>query len=537
MKRTFTLTGWTRMLMLAIAMVLGLSSAKAVDWTTATEITASADGVSMTFKGERAYYKYTATETGVLTISHEAQNQLSYLHLVDENGDELSEGWQKDKQLKTLTVDVEAGKTYYFLLLDPMGWLNSHTYKVTITTGTSTKTLTVTSSIAAGTTINITGSGSGYTDYVTITPAAELGDITVELTCDDDNLAIEPNDNSKGDHLIIDMKETIYNWLKNGTIKEGDELTLIITGIHAEDDEDNVYGEDGTYTITFKAPAMPTTLVSTKQPDVLNSYYLPGSEEGVVTLTFDQEIASTSGVTLSFGNREYESTFYQESLEPVIDGKTISVDLCGVLRTKEAMLGANGSEYEYITLKVAGIKDKKGNYTYTSKQGNVGSYSLNWKINDITKDITSEWTPADGAVLDKDTRNITLWIDQDSVVTFSGANLVVTYADKTETVELSQAEIIKSIPEDGGVEYSFVIPSTVDLTKAKSVAVSLLELVSFDGVAKEIPTITYGTVDGINGIAAEASNGQKAIFTIGGQKVAAAQNGLYIVDGKKVVLK
>ena len=49
-------------------------------------------------------------------------------------------------------------------------------------------------------------------------------------------------------------------------------------------------------------------------------------------------------------------------------------------------------------------------------------------------------------------------------------------------------------------------------------------------------TITDATATGINAVAAESTN-NGAIYNMAGQRVMNAQRGLYIINGKKVVLK
>lgn len=61
-------------------------------------------------------------------------------------------------------------------------------------------------------------------------------------------------------------------------------------------------------------------------------------------------------------------------------------------------------------------------------------------------------------------------------------------------------------------------------------------VVELDGQQSEAATYTI-TVTGINGVSVDAADGRQTIYTIGGQKVSKATKGLYIINGKKVVVK
>ena len=56
------------------------------------------------------------------------------------------------------------------------------------------------------------------------------------------------------------------------------------------------------------------------------------------------------------------------------------------------------------------------------------------------------------------------------------------------------------------------------------------------GSSTNILSLTFGSLTGIE-TATQAQPGQKAVFDLQGRRVEKAQKGLYIVNGKKVLVK
>lgn len=137
-------------------------------------------------------------------------------------------------------------------------------------------------------------------------------------------------------------------------MKGGDKFIVRLFNVTAADDATIVYGTDGTADVEYIIGEMPIQLISTENTSgAFKSYYMPTDPTGIVTLTFDGEVASAI-VNLSFGSTDIEGDYYTEEITPVIEGKTIKIDLTGKQRTPDIMV-ASGTNYNNVMLNISKV--------------------------------------------------------------------------------------------------------------------------------------------------------------------------------------
>ena len=443
-------------------------------------------------------------------------------------------------------LNVEEGTTYYFKLVAT--WADSAFYILQSEAGGAVTSLTLSSTNPTeGSTLNITGSGTVvayFNQPVTCTSTATMtsGHMT------NDTLAV--NVVSSTSSLQVEYKSALMDWLSNGHVQEGDTVTFTVTDIASAAHPDSLLNGDGTLTLSFLAPATPVQLIEASVPETFLSYWLPGDEDGILSLVFDGELSSASAY-LTYGERDTEGEYYYETLTVEIDSNQIAIDLTDHLRNPSTLL-ASSTVYESVYIKVASVLDINGNSPYSTDQGSVGSYSYNIDYEDISRNIATEWTPADGKSIEN-TKEVELYISEMGVAIYSG--VTITYIDSStyDTITVTiDADELTIEEEDGGEVITFTLPEGVN--SGYNVTITLADLQFIDGIytddREESFTVTYNPVDddtatAISAVATTGTlSGEQDIYTLGGQLVRknastldGLPKGVYIMGGQKVLVK
>lgn len=524
------------------------------------------------------YWMYTADETETLTMLALQTNTGSYIPrpFSDESLEEaisIDAGYVGGYYQYQL--NVVSGETYYFKLLAT--WTDSAYYVLQSEAGGADNTLQVTSTTPTeGSTLSLTGTGN-VTFYCNLAFTCDsLASMrSGSMVCS----TLEVNIISSTCSAQTSFKDVLMEWLQAGEVQPGDDIVFTFTGIASAANPDSLLGADGSLTLSYVVPSMPTQLVEEHVPETFLSYWLPDDEDGLLRLVFDDAISYATAY-LTYGERESEEDYYYETFTPQIDDNVLTVDFTDCLRNPSSLL-ASGTLYESVYIKVGSVLDANGNAVYSDDQGSVGSFSYSLPYSDISQNFATEWLPADGKDISSES-TCELYISTSGVVLFDA--FLFTYqsvdADASAitdgTLSIGSDAFVYA-DEDGGAVYTFSFPDEV---KAGYNVVLTLDGVQYvDGIYSDertaMLTVTYNPATdeelaellsesedaddseqdtgesedtddsetGLTMLTGDENNAATIVYTLTGQAVRTRANtleglpqGLYIVGGRKVLI-
>ncbi len=377
-----------------------------------------------------------------------------------------------------------------------------------------------------------------------------------------------------------ELKSALLNLANAGKIKEGDEITVYVKGIK-EDPEDVAEGETpivyGDCSVKVKVGKLPAVLLNATMDGVpVNSetkfltYYAPGT--GKLVLTFSHELDEEEGeAMLTFGDFDQADNggYYREDNDEKegnftmqVKGNQVILDFSGKRRAVNDMVTSTesnrGADFTKINLQISKITDIYGVRANSTSSTTAGRFNYSFSLDTPETNVSSEFTPANGASL-KNVDNVEIWITDEESLTYQG--VVFTYDLKENGIEPvpdeeGNVDIIKEVvvdmdhltrvaDEDDTEEgaYILTVPVPEEVKNMHNVTVSLYKVTCADGKDyTNIIAAKYNVVaTGINNIHVAADKAVK-VYNLNGQLVREGKSldglhGVYVANGKKIVLK
>lgn len=356
--------------------------------------------------------------------------------------------------------------------------------------------------------------------------------------------------------VSADLKNTLVSLASNGKIKAGDEFTVEVKNV-TENPEDVAEGVEplvyGDVRLKLKMGNLPAMLESATLDGVpvtsstkFLTYYAEG--KGKLVLTFTKEMSDEYGsATLRFGDFDKQDAggYYQEEdgkgFTMTIKGKQVILDFSGKNRRISDMVSSTESDnedaYTKINIEIAQLRSIDGIKPYSTSTSGKFNYSFDLEVPMVN--VSSEFTPANGASI-KDEDEIEIWITDAEQIKFDGVNFKYV-DDNNEPQVITVTEYTWEPDEDGAYILTVKIPEEVK-TK-NNVTVCLDNIFCADGkdYSNIIAAIYNKVADGISNITVETNKNMK-VYNLNGQLVSkgkslSGQKGIYVVNGKKVILK
>lgn len=286
--------------------------------------------------------------------------------------------------------------------------------------------------------------------------------------------------------ITVPFYSLLKPYIASGAIKPGDEFKVTIKTLVSEEDEPYVNADaNGNCVFTFLCGSIPVICTQQYCPDPFVSYWPAGTTEGILKMTFNDDlgVSDKTYASLSWGNQEgEEGQFYYEELPVKIEGNTATVDFTGKLRTPATMTpNYPDSEYSMITIGVIGLVDKYG-VPVGSGSGTIGSYTFapRYKVLDRAT-IATEFEPNSGSDL-AEASKVNVWISGINSITFDGFKIEATdkNTDAVTTYIVEMKDVTVTPDGSDAAEYDFNMPQEV-LANAKTAVVTLNNVVSLDG--------------------------------------------------------
>ena len=445
-------------------------------------------------KFTKTIYTFTAPKDGVITITAtkmSGDKEVPSSDCPQVFSDEAMQNRISNMAVTgTETATLTAGTKYY---IQAKWSMKEYKWKATMDGNAG---LTITGmSPEEGKTFDITSTTGLHVEF----NMAVTADKTASLTCGSqsvDTIEVSPLNNT----LNLEPRNTIYAWVQKGLVKPGDKMTFKITGVHAASDENMKYGEDGTLTLEYLAPSIPTMLAKETVPATFKSFWAKGDKDGIVVLEFDHDLMpvgtkgddgkdqQTAVATLGMGNIE-GGPYYTETLSPdngklTIEGNKLMVDLTDSLRTIESM--GLDQNYGTISLKISYVKSADGVNVYSPGQGTFGSFGYTLPYEEVVSNIASEFTPATKSSI-ADVDNIEIYLSDKTAVTYSGVKFAWTADDKAKEVVVANKDI--TVKDEGQTGVSLTVPVPAEAKTAQNVTVTLADAVFIDGQNHDISAL------------------------------------------------
>jgi len=383
-------------------------------------------------------------------------------------GNELAVTYNSMFGQKSYDFKVEEGKTYVMYASFIMN--NGTVMTMTMNDGQSFKLISKT---PADGVFNVSNGGQMAFDFDKAVSVAEA-----TINCNGKSARLNPSTNVGS--VFFETKSIVWDWLTNGTAKEGDKFTIKMTGLCLVADNTVLYNGTGVFEEEFTFGPMPIYIVSEENTsgDFL-SYYRKDDSKGVVRLTFSGPVKEGATAILKYGNidQDADGEYYVENLPTTIEGNTLCINLNEKRRRASDMV-KSGTVYPNIVLGVTGVFDTNGNYAYATGSGSLGSYWYSYNFKEIGSNVVAEFTPANGADL-KNTKNIEIWITDEDKLTYSGIEFTYEVDGVSKSVVVTDFKK-ENDPEEENAKI-LTVPVPAEVATAKNVVLTFKDLQSSDG--------------------------------------------------------
>ena len=444
-------------------------------------------------------------------------------------------------------ITVEEGRTYYFTTSSV-----TETHTATFYYSDGDNSIQISSNYEDGAVVSTTDRNLELTfdRAVTCTPYVACGDNPREEI---PSSYINSIFGSGQYFYSITLSQLIGYLIDGGKLNVGDSFTITLEDITDTNNPDLIYGDDGTYSITFELGEMPATLVGVDPADgsTIYTYYPVDGEEGLVTFTFSDPISTDTrgfNVTVSYGDMEAGS--YTVFNPPyTVSGNDVIVDIRGI-RFPETVSGGRGGstgQPTMVSLSLSGLTTADGRPVSTNYP-NAGTSAVLAFFTVVKQEISFiyDFMPQSGTDEPLDNYDeILIWLN--NPIMYDGITQTWYNARGQQMSRTLTPERVPFEWDDLYEGYVAHVPVSDISYNNSPVTLTVDNAYLMNGDPVTI-TGTFNNVGsaGITSVTADGDGGGTEVYTVGGtlvRKGAASQaldglpQGLYIVNGKKYVAR
>lgn len=486
------------------------------------------------------YFKHTATKDGVLVF-----HPLNYIpvifYSVDNTGageEQLSVKQDASSQ-KYYYAEVLNGETYYF----KTGFvMDAATVEVYYDDGSLETGITLKSSYENGDTFYLNG---------------ENLELTIDRDVNIDSFKILYGEGGSVDipsediipnffnnyYCSINLNPTIENLVDEGKLSEDESFKVRIEGIADKNNPEILYGEDGSFEISLVLGKLPATVtgISPVSGSNINTYYIEGADEGIITFTFSEDIQNVGEVSYSYGDAEAGS-YVKGALSYQIEGNTVAVNIQGITFPEKVVTTSSGEVQTVVTIAFSSIKTING----SDVEPNIDGKLLGAMYYVVKENISysSEITPLDGGSLDN-VSEIVVWTNVK--IFYDGVELGYKDKEGFDCQKLFTVEECPSVYDEDEEGYIMTVPLKGIEFGAGNVEFEVKNVMLTNGDKKEIKA-TFTTSGSSSGLQDVLSYGEYAVvYDLNGilvteglvnDIIGSLEKGkAYIVNGKKIVVE
>ena len=350
--------------------------------------------------------------------------------------------------------------------------------------------------------------------------------------------------------FAVELNKIIEPMIEENDIRPGEKFRITVNGIQSQGSDPQIYGEDGTYSVTLELDEMPVqvTDINPANGSTLHTFYPEGGDAGLITFTFDAELdpdpmanggTRPISVTCSYGDPESGSGA-THNLPYTIGGNTLTADIRGIRFPETVSSSRGGEQPTSITLNLKGLRSVDGRDVRTNYVG-AGTTAV-MAIYPLEKEQIQFYFDSDpqGGSL-QGYNEVLLWLSA-PLLSFDNITYSWETSRGTRTMVYGSDEIEFTYDEMMG-GYTAYVPLD-GVSKAVPVTMTLVGGTLMNGDAANLE-ILFDPTTGIDDVTVDGDEVVK-VYTIGGTlvkecKQSEAANGLakgvYIINNKKYVVK
>lgn len=350
--------------------------------------------------------------------------------------------------------------------------------------------------------------------------------------------------------FVVELNKIIEPMIEENDIRPGEKFRITVNGIQSQGSDPQIYGEDGTYSVTLELDEMPVqvTDINPANGSTLYTFYPEGGDAGLITFTFDAELdpdpmanggTRPISVTCSYGDPESGSGA-THNLPYTIEGNTLTADIRGIRFPETVSTSRGGEQPTSITLNLKGLRsvdgrDVRTNYVGAGTTAVIAIYPLEKEQIQFYYDSDPQGGSLQGY------NEVLLWLSA-PLLSFDNITYSWETSRGTRTMVYGSDEIEFTYDEMMG-GYTAYVPLD-GVSKAVPVTMTLVGGTLMNGDAANLE-ILFDPTTGISDVTVDGDEIVK-VYTIGGTlvkecKLSEAANGLakgvYIINNKKYVVK
>ncbi len=476
---------------------------------------------------------FTPSETGVIRCYSSGDLISPYAEPTHDTPIQPTNGYYGADGVKVRFYDVVAGVPLYFYDFCP---LDAGTFRIS----TGIEPIELVDVTPAEDVSNLSLS-TNYNASITFNIPIKCTKCVLSIN----DASVELNPTITDSYINIYWSNTILNWYHEGKISEGDILTLTLTGIrdayNSSNRPDFGYGV-GKLILKYKMADKPAELINeygTPASGVSDflTYYLPGSGEGLVKLTFSGDLDKDCHpiAELTYGDPDnIEMGMYIENPPVSVDGKTVTVDLQGKTRFPDEMIPGLPVQSN-IGLRIYGIKSADGQYVLTGYSSSPYSFGYSYNLKSVVYSLAADWVPAAGSALNAG-EPMEIWVLNGQKIKFDSVDFSYVKNGVDAIISVPYSDLTVTEDSADAMLYNFTAPA-IDADPDSDIEVTLGGLKCADGLDHNSDIFvrykaSTAAVDGI-----QIEEGEAVYYDLTGRRVASPSKGIYIVNGKKIVVK
>ena len=357
--------------------------------------------------------------------------------------------------------------------------------------------------------------------------------------------------------FAVELNKIIEPMIEENDIRPGEKFRITVNGIQSQGSDPQIYGEDGTYSVTLELDEMPVqvTDINPANGSTLYTFYPEGGDAGLITFTFDAELdpdpmanggTRPISVTCSYGDPESGSGA-THNLPYTIEGNTLTADIRGIRFPETISSSRGGEQPTSITLNLKGLRsvdgrDVRTNYVGAGTTAVIAIYPLEKEQIQFYYDSD----PQDGGSL-QGLDEIMLWLPSPYPL--------LSFDDLQWSWDTPRGPETRTIPsEDVQFEYdeqqfgyTAMVPLTGVPKTVANVTLTMRGAILRNGDTAELELV-FNVPTGIDNVEAGEGNADEIVkvYTISGTLVKECKRGVateglakgvYIIGGKKMVVR